>query len=392
MLSSMRALLILPLLLTLACTSAAAPVVEAPSTTVGESSGQWRDVGPGMSYARFGNGVEQSYHVTRVNLDNDEIVFFGSSEDDRGRTVGEFAAAHSALVAINGDYFDEWLSPVGPTRGFCGDWQVRAPPVSRRQPVFVAGAGRASILDAEDAIPDWANAAVSGWPRVVTGCKAQSATELPGSDSFTRAPHPRTAVGLSRDGRTVFLVVADLVRDGRFGVTLEQLGIFMREELGACEALNLDGGGSSAMAVGERTVSRPKSGVERHVANHLAVGLRQSAPSCPSASGGGTADWSGVSNRVGLELIESRPGSARLKLPYEDGEVMLLRSGSDLIATGTLVTTPEIAKRLEEALRDAVRVSWTTPIDARQSRVQLGGRATPAEIEAGLRVLAAPVE
>jgi exopolysaccharide biosynthesis protein len=40
---------------------------------------------------------------------------------------------------------------------------------------------------------------------------------------------------------------------------------------GACTAVNLDGGGSSALWLGDRIVNRPSDGVERRVANHLGV-------------------------------------------------------------------------------------------------------------------------
>jgi exopolysaccharide biosynthesis protein len=53
-------------------------------------------------------------------------------------------------------------------------------------------------------------------------------------------------------------------------MTLPELAQFM-DELGACTALNLDGGGSSAMWVLDRIVNQPSDLVERPVANHLAV-------------------------------------------------------------------------------------------------------------------------
>ena len=62
-----------------------------------------------------------------------------------------------------------------------------------------------------------------------------------------RTLHPRTAVGFSADRRTLWLVVVD-GRDGGVseGMTLFELAEYMRS-LGAAEALNLDGGGSSVM-------------------------------------------------------------------------------------------------------------------------------------------------
>jgi exopolysaccharide biosynthesis protein len=67
-----------------------------------------------------------------------------------------------------------------------------------------------------------------------------------------------------------FLVVADGRREGVPGLTLPELARLM-DDLGACTAVNLDGGGSSAMWVRDRIVNQPSDLIERPVANHLAV-------------------------------------------------------------------------------------------------------------------------
>jgi len=65
--------------------------------------------------------------------------------------------------------------------------------------------------------------------------------------SWYDVPQARTAIGLSRDGRTLFLFTVD-VRGGSAGMTVgEVAGMMIRE--GAFEALNLDGGGSTTLAM-----------------------------------------------------------------------------------------------------------------------------------------------
>jgi exopolysaccharide biosynthesis protein len=54
------------------------------------------------------------------------------------------------------------------------------------------------------------------------------------------------------------------------GATLNELAWSMRE-LGAVEALNLDGGGSTTMWLRGRTVGRPSDGKERWVSTALLV-------------------------------------------------------------------------------------------------------------------------
>ena len=70
--------------------------------------------------------------------------------------------------------------------------------------------------------------------------------------------HPRTAAGIRGDG-TLLLVVVDGRQPVSRGVDLEQLAALMAD-LGAEEALNLDGGGSSSLYVNGTLLNRP-SGV-----------------------------------------------------------------------------------------------------------------------------------
>lgn len=91
--------------------------------------------------------------------------------------------------------------------------------------------------------------------------------------------HPRTAAGVSRDGRTLLLLVVDGRQAGwSVGATLPELAQMMLDA-GAWNAVNLDGGGSSAMwhrepgATAGRVLNRPSDGHVRPVANHLGVGL-----------------------------------------------------------------------------------------------------------------------
>jgi exopolysaccharide biosynthesis protein len=107
-----------------------------------------------------------------------------------------------------------------------------------------------------------------------------SAKELPGSDAFSRAPHPRSAAGVSKDGKTLYLVVADGRREGVPGMTLAELAEFMKNELDVCSAINFDGGGSTAMWVGDHVVNKPSDGTERKVSNHLAVVFQRGYEGC----------------------------------------------------------------------------------------------------------------
>ncbi|MDR3562502.1 MAG: phosphodiester glycosidase family protein [Negativicutes bacterium] len=80
---------------------------------------------------------------------------------------------------------------------------------------------------------------------------------------------PRTALGLTKEGNLLLAVV-----DGRSansaGMTLLELALFM-QELGAVDAMNLDGGGSSEMVIFDKVINKPSDGRERRVGDALAV-------------------------------------------------------------------------------------------------------------------------
>ncbi|WP_258360425.1 phosphodiester glycosidase family protein [Moorella sulfitireducens] len=96
------------------------------------------------------------------------------------------------------------------------------------------------------------------------------------TDSLVQSRHPRTAAGITKDGR-LEIVVADGRQPGYSdGMTLYELAAFMQSR-GIVAALNLDGGGSSVLAArnagefGLSILNRPAGGEERPVTNGLVV-------------------------------------------------------------------------------------------------------------------------
>lgn len=100
---------------------------------------------------------------------------------------------------------------------------------------------------------------------------------------------PRTSVGFSADGRKMIMLTVDGRQVDSRGVTQTEMGRMMRE-LGAWNALNLDGGGSSTLLArepGAATVqveNSPSDGTERPVPNGLAI-------YAPQGSGRLTGFW-----------------------------------------------------------------------------------------------------
>ncbi|MBQ0104525.1 MAG: phosphodiester glycosidase family protein [Armatimonadetes bacterium] len=81
---------------------------------------------------------------------------------------------------------------------------------------------------------------------------------------------PRTAVGINREGTELILLTCDGRSDYSKGLTLENLASFMKN-LGAWNAMNFDGGGSTDMSVLGLVMNSPCETTERNVANALLV-------------------------------------------------------------------------------------------------------------------------
>lgn len=108
-------------------------------------------------------------------------------------------------------------------------------------------------------------AAVGGQPILADGGPTEDL------DDAVRAP--RSAAAVSADGRRVYLVTVDGRQDDSIGATLAELSALLAE-MGADDGLNLDGGGSSTLAVREpdgsiRVVNDPSDSSARLVPNGL---------------------------------------------------------------------------------------------------------------------------
>ncbi len=93
--------------------------------------------------------------------------------------------------------------------------------------------------------------------------------------------HPRTAVGVDTDTGEVLLLAVDGRQEDSRGLTMVELARTMRD-LGAEQALNLDGGGSTTMVArrpsgADRVVNSPSDGGQRPVPNGIEVSYRAPA-------------------------------------------------------------------------------------------------------------------
>jgi hypothetical protein len=252
----------LVLLVLLVALPGAAAAQEIPRR-LGPAVDTWSEPNPGVRYLRRTIADPPvAIHALVVDLRVEGVRVVATREAERWGTVSDFARARGAAAAVNGGFWGTWQRPTGVTAGGGAVWAGSAPDpdfghfgVRRDGRAVVRGPGEGERAQDLARLTD----AVSGRPILVRRGRVDTAT----LDAFETANlrQPRTAAGVSRDGRTVVLAVVDGRQAHSRGFTLYQLARLM-VELGAHRAINLDGGGSSAMYVARAggLVSSPARG------------------------------------------------------------------------------------------------------------------------------------
>ena len=248
-----------------------------------------RTLAPGVVYRRliFHTMLNEPVcaHVVNATGLEDRYVFgvlgsFGTHFDP-----SVFARQSKAIVTINGGFFS-----TRPSRALglvMAHGKVLYPAVSSKYSGTVGFHSKGLLIDwlgPEDfngyklasSKREWneCHAALGAGPVLL---KKGALRIEPAEDGFYSQRHPRTGIGKKADGSAVLVVVDGRQLEWSVGVTLQELAhLFI--ELGAVDALNLDGGGSSVMVVGDQVISRPcdytmpdSAGVERPVANVIAL-------------------------------------------------------------------------------------------------------------------------
>jgi exopolysaccharide biosynthesis protein len=110
---------------------------------------------------------------------------------------------------------------------------------------------------------------IGGGPRLLTDGQFVGGEGF--RPSFADRRHPRTAIGRLADGRILLVVVGGRQPYHSLGMTLVELANLMRQ-LGAVDALNLDGGGSATLVVRGTVINLPSDEAgERPVSDVLLV-------------------------------------------------------------------------------------------------------------------------
>ncbi|MCQ3937309.1 MAG: phosphodiester glycosidase family protein [Chloroflexi bacterium] len=229
-------------------------------------------------------------HVVVIDRKAGGMSFLVTPGDDveqgaiRARTTSEFLEEFDAQIAVNGDEFFPWWSrspvdyyphsgdPVTPSGFAASGGDVYADGLQNEEPEPTLYVSRRNEITFNQP-PNRVFHALSGDRILIQGGEIVEGLD----DSIV---HPRTAIGVNRNGRYVILVVVD----GRqpfysAGATFRELAELLRD-FDAHYAMALDGGGSSTLvAEGEdgkavvlnSPVDNYIPGRERPVANHFGV-------------------------------------------------------------------------------------------------------------------------
>ena len=237
------------------------------------------DPHPGIHHERWLDAaIPARLDLVRVDLTSAEIALYATRQADAGRTTSAYAAETAAQVAINGDAFAvAGFVPRGLAIGDSDPWSGTADDATsavfhlgRAGERTLAGIAPPEVVVTPDDLPAGTQGVVSGRPLLVRAGAVETGFDCndPIAIPCTRAP--RSAVALAADGDTMWLVVVDGWQAGSLGMTAPELGAFLRAR-GADAAMALDGGSSSTLVLDGAVVNHPSDGVERSVANHLAI-------------------------------------------------------------------------------------------------------------------------
>lgn len=230
-------------------------------------------IGNLKSEISFVRGVDETFAVSGINRERkkDEIVLFtpefhrttltdssGFELIVKGRLVEEIRKnTGSSIIPSNGfviSVSNEKYSKLSQKKNIIR-LRKSIEPLEKSQSVFFS--------QAEDI--------VGGVPQLIKNGRIKITWEAEkSSKSFVETKHPRTAVAKLKDGKFL-MVTIDGRSESSGGISLENLAKFLLE-LGATDAMNLDGGGSTTMFVDGKVVNKPsdKEG-ERRVSDAILV-------------------------------------------------------------------------------------------------------------------------
>ncbi len=252
-----------------------------------------RELAPGVRWERRWSPTgPQTVNLLRVAPSARALLH--PRRHDRCTTVPEAGEQLGALAGINVGFFSKRCEPL------CllvDGGETLATNAMRKGPQRSLGWSENSEARwawVDEGLP-WRGVdyAVAGFPSLVR--EGEALVDPPLSNSFATARHPRSAIGVTADGTTLLVTVDGRTTMGA-GATLTELAALL-VELGAEDAINLDGGGSTTMWIDgawlNGVANHPSDNLQgdHHGARAVSDGLYVLPSSSPSSSSSTTSTF-----------------------------------------------------------------------------------------------------
>ena len=221
----------------------------------------WEPIRPGLQYAQQDIAIEGSeslhrLHWLRLDLAQPDLYVALTPQSCAGLQMPTLD--RSPIVAsMNASFFSKEFFSRGHTvsqgQVWKGNYRLADSPVL----ACTAGQSCQALHQAPaQESPAWRNAA-AGVQSLLQAGRARTDAEDAQCGAFCTTTHPRSAVGLDTSGRTMVWVAAEGRQKSVTGLPLSQLARLMQEQ-GVFDAINFDGGGSTALHVlGQARTHRP---------------------------------------------------------------------------------------------------------------------------------------
>lgn len=284
-----------PRLTAIACPLLAATLLAGCAATRTQPAGT--RLFPGIRYERQEVPGPAHVHVVSIDLRQRGLRFAVTPGDGSkgmehvARLTTTYLAERHAQLAINASYFlpfkggskggEDYYPHIGDPVSVSGAEISGGKPVSpvettldeRVDAMLCFRQAQVVIVDGQQCPGGYTDGVAAG-PRLLAGGEVK-ASNL----AYAKERNPRTAFALSADRKRAWIVLVDGRQRDSKGMALGDLAALLRK-LGASDAINLDGGGSSTLATEgadgkphllNRTIHTGIPGRERPVANQILV-------------------------------------------------------------------------------------------------------------------------
>jgi len=238
------------------------------------------DTSISISKVTQGSGDDTvTYYVADVTIDDATQLRSAFADNQFGENITDLvstvATDNDAVLAINGDYYGFRDSGIVIRNGVV----YRDDPARTGLAVYADGSMKVydeTATSADELLADGVWQTLSFGPALVTGGEVVSGIDDVEIDTNVgnhsiQGEQPRTAIGIIDENHFVFVVVDGRDTGYSRGVTMTELAGIM-QGLGATEAYNLDGGGSSELWFNGEVVNQPSNGGERATSDILYIG------------------------------------------------------------------------------------------------------------------------